>query len=319
MKLTPLDIRRNEFNRAWRGYDREEVDSFLAMVSDEVEGLIGEHREMARHVQELEHEVEEFRKMERTLSQALVTSQQAADDTRESSQREAEVTKREAQVRSEQMIDSARIEAERMLMEARQKAHVTLEEARASAHRALTATRHETDEMHRVVRAEVTAMQQQLQRLIERRDSFVAGMRAFLRGQLDALESFGGREAPALGPKPGESVPTTTEEEAEALAALDRELAEFAALTAPGKTEAETDVAESASAGHETNAAKSDEGKPVEAPRDTDDEPADSKTNQNLSVPDASELATVTPDQGGEVSDDDDGTEVLVDGRSEPT
>ena len=37
MRITPIDIRKQEFRRAMRGYDIDEVDTFMAMVSEEME------------------------------------------------------------------------------------------------------------------------------------------------------------------------------------------------------------------------------------------------------------------------------------------
>jgi len=233
MKLTPLDIRRNEFSRAMRGYNREEVENFLTVVADEVEGLVGEHRELARRVNELQKEIDDYRSLERTLMETLVTAQRTSDEMRESSQREAEVTKREAQVRAEQLVENARIEAERLLMEARHKAHEALEEARQKAHDALEAARRQAEEMYQTARQEALAAQRQTQSLIERREALLAGMRAYLTGQLDALEALSDEEVPQIAPLPDHDAPVVTDEEAEALAALDRELAEFAAATAP--------------------------------------------------------------------------------------
>jgi len=233
MKLTPLDIRRNEFSRAMRGFNREEVESFLTMVADEVEGLIGEHRELARRVGELQKEIDEYRNLERTLMDTLVSAQKAADEMRESSQRESEVILREAHVRAEQAVDAARIEAERLLMEARHNAHTVLEDARHTAHQALEAARRQAEQITDVARQEAVAIRNEVKALIERRAAFMAGLRAFLNGQIDALAVLEGEKPPPTEPLPGRDAPVVTDEEAEALAALDRELAQFAADTAP--------------------------------------------------------------------------------------
>jgi DivIVA domain-containing protein len=45
LRLTPLDIKKQEFKRSMRGYDPEEVNAFLEMVAEEFEAL---HREKNR-------------------------------------------------------------------------------------------------------------------------------------------------------------------------------------------------------------------------------------------------------------------------------
>ena len=40
MRLTPLDIQSHHFARSLRGYSPEEVDAFLRMVAEDLEGVI---------------------------------------------------------------------------------------------------------------------------------------------------------------------------------------------------------------------------------------------------------------------------------------
>jgi len=43
LRITPLDIRKQEFKRAVRGFDRDEVSMFLEMVAEEFESLLREN------------------------------------------------------------------------------------------------------------------------------------------------------------------------------------------------------------------------------------------------------------------------------------
>jgi cell division initiation protein len=233
MKLTPLDIRRNEFTRSLRGYDREEVESFLTMVADEVEGLVGENRELSRRVDEHEKALDEYRGVESTLMETLITTQKTSDTMRESSQREAEMTEREAQVRAAQRLDNARIEAERMVLDARRQAYRIIEDARQKAQSALEQARDKADETYSKARQDFVAVQQQIQSLVERRDSYVQAMKGYLKGQAEALETLGTERPPVVDPLPQSAMPETVAEGAEVLAALDRELVEFARDTSP--------------------------------------------------------------------------------------
>jgi cell division initiation protein len=233
MNITPLDIRRNEFTRALRGYNREEVDSFLVMVADEVESLVNEHRELARKLADQEKQIENFRMIERTLMDTLVTAQRTSDNMRETTQRECETIKREGEMHAEQAVQKAQLEAERFTIEARQNAHNILEEARTKAHHALEAALRQSDEIYQAAREEALEIQTRAKLLVERRDSFVLQMRAFLSGQQDALKHFGQVELQLQHGVQEHDVPIITDEEAAAIAALDRELSAFAAATAP--------------------------------------------------------------------------------------
>jgi len=64
MKITPIDIRQQQFARKLRGLDPREVDSFLNLVSDELEAL---HRENVKRKEELSHTrkiIDEYRDRE---------------------------------------------------------------------------------------------------------------------------------------------------------------------------------------------------------------------------------------------------------------
>ncbi len=237
MKLTPLDIRRNEFTRAFRGFNREEVESFLTMVADEVEGLVGDHRAATRRVEELEKEVEEYRQMERTLSETLISTQRASEEIRDASVRDADITRRDAQVRSEQMLDNARIESERLMLQARRQAYQIVEDAREKAHTALEEVHRQSDQMYRQSRDDYTEMKRQIDTLVERRDAYLATMRGYLTGQLNALDTLGSEKLAKVEPPPQTEPPSATPAGGDVLADLDRELAEFTEALKSGADE----------------------------------------------------------------------------------
>ena len=49
MKITPIDITGHTFALKLRGFDQEEVRSFLNLVSSEFEKLISEHNALKDH------------------------------------------------------------------------------------------------------------------------------------------------------------------------------------------------------------------------------------------------------------------------------
>ena len=53
--LTPLDVRkkRGDFGKALRGYDAEEVDAFLELVSERMEELVKENLQLSERTERL--------------------------------------------------------------------------------------------------------------------------------------------------------------------------------------------------------------------------------------------------------------------------
>lgn len=124
MVLTPLDINKKEFRRAFRGYSCEEVDEFLEALLRDYSQVFRENQELREKLSLLEEEVERFNKLENTLKEALIMAQKTAEETRENARREAEALLREAVAKAESMINKARdkvaeIERYRELLETR--------------------------------------------------------------------------------------------------------------------------------------------------------------------------------------------------------
>jgi len=102
MRITPLDIRKQPFRRALRGFDSDAVNSFLEMVANEFEELIHQNSGYATRIKLLEEKCEGYSKIERTLNETLLTAQKLSDDARVNSQKEAELIIKEATVRAGQ-------------------------------------------------------------------------------------------------------------------------------------------------------------------------------------------------------------------------
>ena len=110
MKLTPLDIKKQEFRKVLRGYDPDEVETFLEMVADEYEASIREKNELADEVLKLRTQLRDYQEVERTLKETLVTAQQTINESKESSKREADLIIREAHIKADEILEDARRE-----------------------------------------------------------------------------------------------------------------------------------------------------------------------------------------------------------------
>ncbi|MGE5544078.1 MAG: DivIVA domain-containing protein [Bacillota bacterium] len=89
--ISPIEVRRREFSRSLRGYDREEVDSFLSSVSDEFERLYRENAELKEAVKRAELDMAKYKKLEETLNQTLLLAQQTAEEIRANAHKEAQM------------------------------------------------------------------------------------------------------------------------------------------------------------------------------------------------------------------------------------
>ena len=89
MKITALDIRKQEFARTFRGYDPEEVDSFLHVISMGWQEMVDELRRCEEKISEQQMRLDHFTKVEEALGDALQTARTSARETVENAERKA--------------------------------------------------------------------------------------------------------------------------------------------------------------------------------------------------------------------------------------
>jgi cell division initiation protein len=119
MKLTPLDIQQQKFKVKFRGYDAQEVETFLEMVSEDVESLLKEYNTLRAELRKIEVKLADYRENERAIQQTIMTTQKVSDDLKRNAQREAELLISEAKVAGEKSISDARTQADKMVTDSR--------------------------------------------------------------------------------------------------------------------------------------------------------------------------------------------------------
>lgn len=107
MKITPIDISGHSFATKMRGFDQEEVRSFLNLVSSEFEALVVESNNLREKLAQVESSVADLKERERILKETLLTAQRLADEIREEARKEAQLIVREAEVKAAQLLDQA--------------------------------------------------------------------------------------------------------------------------------------------------------------------------------------------------------------------
>ncbi len=118
MKISPIEIRKKEFEKAFRGYEKEEVDAFLQSLSQEWEKVQDESREVQKKVEHLEKEVLRMREVETTLFRTLKSAEDTSSTIIEQSNKAAALHVREAQMNAEALLSEARNKARAMIEDA---------------------------------------------------------------------------------------------------------------------------------------------------------------------------------------------------------
>jgi DivIVA domain-containing protein len=108
--LTPSDVRAQEFQRVFRGYDPRQVDEFKARVADELERLVRERLKLDDRLQGFQEQLRAFRERERAMNEALLSAQQLRVAAQEQADREAEGILRQARADALRLVGQAQDE-----------------------------------------------------------------------------------------------------------------------------------------------------------------------------------------------------------------
>jgi cell division initiation protein len=112
MRVSPLDMRQQQFRTGVRGFDKTEVVKFLAEASNDYEDSLRENDRLRREVVRLEGMLQDHRDREANLRNTLLTAQRLADEVKQTSQAEANVIIREAQGRADLLLERAQARLE---------------------------------------------------------------------------------------------------------------------------------------------------------------------------------------------------------------
>jgi len=107
MKITPIDISGHRFAKKMRGYDSEEVRSFLNLVSSEFERIVIDSNALKEELAQIKASISDYKERERILKETLLTAQKLAEDIKEEARKEARLIIKEAEMKGSQLLDQA--------------------------------------------------------------------------------------------------------------------------------------------------------------------------------------------------------------------
>jgi len=107
MRITPLDIQQKQFSTRLRGFDMEEVDSFLELIREEMEELLRENANLREESRRYEKQLKEYKNIETTLKDTLVNTQQMVEEYRNNAKKESELILKETELKAEDMLREA--------------------------------------------------------------------------------------------------------------------------------------------------------------------------------------------------------------------
>ena len=122
MKISPMDIQRQSFDRRFRGLDPDEVRTYLHLVAEEVAALQRERDTLEQRVQNLEALIGEHKERDTILKNTLLTAQKVSEDIRDTARKQAENIVQEAELQADRLVELAQTrahEVERSILDLR--------------------------------------------------------------------------------------------------------------------------------------------------------------------------------------------------------
>ncbi|AVQ32792.1 DivIVA domain-containing protein [Staphylococcus muscae] len=114
MAYTPSEIKNKSFTRIKNGFEPTEVESYLSELSREIERLKEDKKQLEQFLAERDSHIQSFKEVEKSVGEALVSAQRAADETKAAAQKEQEAIIAKAQAEGDRIVNDSIEKARRI-------------------------------------------------------------------------------------------------------------------------------------------------------------------------------------------------------------
>jgi cell division initiation protein len=129
MEWTPADIQHKTFRNSWKGFNPKEVGIFLQEVAEEIHRLRIENAEQRKDLEDLEHELNEYKEREKAIRNVLLNAHKTAEQMKANAEKEAQLIVADAELKAEKIIQGAheRLSIEKENIAELKRQHIQLE------------------------------------------------------------------------------------------------------------------------------------------------------------------------------------------------
>jgi len=107
MKISPMEIQRQTFSKRLRGYDPDEVRTYLNLVAEELQQFQREQAALQQETTFLRSIVDEHRQREEILKNTLLTAQRVSEEIKENARKQSETAVKEAELQADRLVELA--------------------------------------------------------------------------------------------------------------------------------------------------------------------------------------------------------------------
>lgn len=114
MAFTPSEIKNKSFSRIKNGFEPTEVEQYLEQLSHEIERLKEDKKQLEKVLEERDAHIQSFKEVEKSVGEAIVSAQRAADETKAAAQKERDAIIQKAQAEASQIVNDGLEKARRL-------------------------------------------------------------------------------------------------------------------------------------------------------------------------------------------------------------
>lgn len=115
MVLTSLELKDKTFGTKFRGYDPEEVDEFLDIVTDDYEELVRKNHEQEMEIKSLKDRLTYFDELKESLSQSVILAQDTAEKVKIAAKEQASTIIKQAEYDGQSLLNLSKDKANEIL------------------------------------------------------------------------------------------------------------------------------------------------------------------------------------------------------------
>lgn len=114
MAFTPSEIKNKAYTRIKNGFEPTEVEQYLEQLSHEIERLKEDKKQLEKVLEERDAHIQSFKEVEKSVGEAIVSAQRAADETKAAAQKERDAIIQKAQAEASQIVNDGIEKARRL-------------------------------------------------------------------------------------------------------------------------------------------------------------------------------------------------------------
>ena len=115
--ITPMEIQNKKFEKAFMGYDKEDVNDFISFLMEDYETLYKQSIENDEKIKGLQEQIDSYKNIDETMKNTLIVAQSTAETMQKNASEKADLIIKEAEAEARRIIDDAKKAAEKATSE----------------------------------------------------------------------------------------------------------------------------------------------------------------------------------------------------------